>query len=70
MINRIKNIDCHQVSIIINRIKENKLTKEEVEIYNIQKIYFEYMIDEYNHIIIRIKLINDYVVKKDFYAIK
>ena len=33
--------------IIRNKIKDNKLTNINLEIYKMLKIYFEYMIDEY-----------------------
>ena len=59
--------------IIRNKIKDNKITNDDLETYKVQKIYFEYMIDEYPNLSynnIEYKLINDYNIKKVYYKMQ
>ena len=52
------------------RIKGKKLTSEEMEKFLCQKLYFQYMHDEYPNLSfnnIEFKLVNEYNIKKNVY---
>ena len=57
----------------MSRIKEKKINSEETEKYNCQKLFFQYMNDEYPNLSfnnIEYKLIKDFNIKKISYTIQ